>query len=384
MICLALLASAGWAQEQDQGQSQGETDKKPAEPVKPGLYTTVDEHSIYLIIDGKQYDLQTGESAYVDKTKKFESLGQTPDFVEWPCGTSYAMNRGNLPTYSIDDLPREGRIKEIVRRYFEETRLPEGHPLFANGEYHGKFPASEIEALVSDAWWYHAGPKDGPMAFRRPKVLIISLFWGTGQVVVDTHFLKDLEAYYGDQDIPVIFEFREEYEVPMSYFGARPSLDELMQAFSERGIRVADVPMYWAGDNHMSIDTATLANRLDLPPLDKMDPKRLAKLQEDLRANGFSRKPITLAMTPGGDKLLVDEGERIRAAQSLGIESIPVMFAFYTASAHASLCGLPPPSTAVGSLGTSNQQSTVASGPARPPEIELPNPPQPENPASGN
>ena len=54
---------------------------------KPTLYTTVDEHEIYLIIGDEQYDLKTGESAVVDGDE-LQFVGRPPAFLNWPCGTS--------------------------------------------------------------------------------------------------------------------------------------------------------------------------------------------------------------------------------------------------------------------------------------------------------
>lgn len=373
LIALTLWASSAAAQDEEADD----------EPVKPGLYTTVDENEIYLIVGDEQFDLETGESAYLGG-QGLERMSQAPGFLDWPCGTEYAMNRGALARYAIDDLPERGRVQEIVRRYFEETQVPDGTLRFLNGEYHGRFPVSEIEQLLSGSYWYRPGPPDAPKAAQRPKVLIISVFWGSGQVVVDPHFLEELKAHYGTPEIPVLFQFPEEYEVPISYFGDQPGLEEIILAFRESGIRPADVPMWFAGDHHASIATDVLVDRLDLPEPAAIDADQLEALLADLRAFGFSRKPLTLTLTPGADALLVDQGERVRAAQSLGIDSIPVMFAFFTEASHAAHCGLPPPISAVGALGTSNSGRPDAPGPDKPPEIELPDPPQVEPPASGS
>jgi len=69
----------------------------------------------------------------------------------------------------------------------------------------------------------------------------------------------------------------------------------------------------------------------------------------------------------------------VRVAASMGIKEIPVMLTFYNATSHTEVCGLAPPVAAVATAG-SNSSVT----PPKPPEIELPDPPQVEPPASGS
>jgi hypothetical protein len=372
LIALTLCVAAG-AQEEDD--------------VKPGLYTTVDQDEIYLIIGDEQYDLKTGESAFVDGDE-LQFVSRPPAFLNWPCGTSFAGQRGSLATYPIDDLPPEGRVQEIIRLFFEDKEIPDTTPRWMNGETHGSFPAADIEAMVTDSYWYVGGPPDSRMAAQRPDTLLISVYRGTGQAVVDTNFLAELKRTYPDGNIPVVFDFAEEHEVPISYFGRNPSLNDLAQAFSERGVTPDDVPMFFAGDKHLEVDPGELADALGARPASEIDPDRMASLQADLQAHGFGSKPITLSMTPGSEAMVADEADRIRAAEALGMSSVPVMFSFYTDSSHASHCGLPPMIAAVGTLGTTNASNTPDApgevrGPDKPPEIELPDPPQVEPPASG-
>lgn len=349
LITAALVAGSGWAQDSD--------------PPKQTLYTTVDEHEIYLIVGDEQFDLKTGESAFVDNGE-LEFVAQAPAFVNWPCGTDLDMGRGSLTTYSLDSLPAEGAINEVVSRFFEEeARVPEGHPRWLNGASHGKFPIRDIEALVTRASWYNAGPPDALMAYKRPDVLIISLYRGTGQAVVDTNFLDELKDKYPDGDIPVFFDFRNENEVPISYFGRNPSVDMLIEAFTERNIVPASVPMWYAGDMHVELSPRELADRVAAPPADDISPQRMAELQAELNNKGLSLKPFNLVLTQGSDLPRVDAPDRLRAAVEMGLRRVPVVTTFYTDSSHADHCGLPPQVAALGALGTTNPDAAAVTVP---------------------
>lgn len=392
MIALALTASAANAQD----------------PIKPGLYTTVDEDEIYLIQGGQQYDVKTGETVMIT-ADGLEFVDKPPAFLAWPCGTGFAPDRGTLESFPASDLPPGDEIGSVAQMFFEEAKVIEGNPRWLNGESHMSLPSEQIEQFVSSANWYKPGPEDAKMASQRPDTLIISLFYGTGQVVVDPNHLAYLKELYGDEDIPVVFQYQEENVVPITYFGADPTPEMIMRAFKEQGIKPADVPMWYAGDKHMEVDPGALADLGGVPPASEMDPERLEELKQDIQKNGFSGKPITMAMTQGGDTPLIDEPERLRAAQELGIAAVPVMFSFYDSGSHAGQCGLAPPVAAAGVLGTFTDDPEAtpideAAGedgqgegqdggevlddplgpddPQIPQEISLPNPPQPELPVS--
>ena len=66
------------------------------------------------------------------------------------------------------------------------------------------------------------------MAEKRPKTLLIGLFYGTGQVVVDTNHLDALKAEYGDEPIPTVFEYQEENVVPISWYGDNPTPEQVL------------------------------------------------------------------------------------------------------------------------------------------------------------
>ncbi len=394
MIAAALGASTASAQ-----------DPATADKPKPGLYTSVDEASIYIIQpDGTQTDVMTGESVKLTDDG-VEFIAQRPQFLNWPCGTSFAPNRGTLTTFTFDSLPAGDQIAEVANRYFNNQQVLDTQPNWLNGEFNGVLSADQIDQFVSNAYWYKTGPAPAKMANFRPKTLLISLFYGTGQVVVDTNHLDSLKAHYGDEPIPTVFIYQEENVVPISYFGERPQPWQIVKASNESGIRPADVPLWYAGDAHTSENPEQLAIVTNVPPASEMDPESLARIREDIAKNGMSAKPITLGMVAGSEEILVDSPERLRAAQMAGLATVPVMYSVYENDMIASECGVQPPVEAVGVLGTTegeapgyippdetdqpglpDQPTQPPDGPGRPtpPEIVPPNPPPPELPVSDN
>lgn len=381
LIAFALGGTAGWAQEDSEGQTQA--DQKPA----PTLYTTVDEVSVYLIKpDGSQVDVDTHETVIMTRDAH-QYLDRPPAFLEWPCGTSLAGGRGSSATFTLEDLSEGNVIAEVVRRWFEHQEVIDPPARWLNSEAHIALPVNMIDDYVEQGlFWYQSGPATDKMAALRPKILIIGLFYGTGQVVVDLNHLEALKEEYGGGDIPVNFEYQDENVVPVTYFGSALDPSVLMRAFLDQGIRAADVPWQFAGDYHVAIPTGELADLLDAPALDEISPDRRATLERELQERGFKAKPVNLSIIAGAEGLIADEAEKIRVAESLGFEETPVLFNFYSDASAAQHCGVAPPRGVAGALGTSHSDSggpdTV---PLEPPqEIRPPDPPQPELPVSGN
>ncbi len=373
------------------------------------LYTTVDEKAVYIQRGDRQIDVKSGESAAITRDG-LEFLDARPAALNWPCGTAYAGNRGQLETFSLDELPAGQQIQGVAQRFFEQQMVLDSQPHFLDGGYHGELPADEIDSFVSNAYWYVAGPADAPQAAQRPDTLIIGLFYGTGQVIVDTNHLSALKAKYGDDPIPTLFEYHDQNVVPISYFGEAPTPRNIAQVYAENGILPATPPMMFAGDRHTDFVAQVLADQVDAPPMADIDPARAERLRGDIESAGFSGKPVNLAMVPGEAGLIADEPERLRVAADMGLQVIPAMFSVYDDESHARRCGVAPPVAAAGVMGTSQGDAPEANPPTDgpndpvlppgiptppdgpgpgepaqppiPPEIELPDPPQPELPAS--
>jgi hypothetical protein len=326
-----------------------------------GLYVTVSQSEVYIIQGDSQLDLKVGEAAFAG-ADTLKQLDAVPGFLNWPCGGAGADDSEMVPIYSLDSLPPGNRIEEVVRRFFEGPEIPAPSPAWLNGESHGSFPADEISRFSTDAYWYLSGETTAKMEALRPRVLLISLFPATQQVIVDQNHYEELRDLYGDEDIPVTFVFNEESVVPISSFGKNAGVQQVADLYFEKGITIADVPMWYAGDRQVEATPGDLEQAFEIPATEDIDPSRLAALVADLQANGFTKKPINVALMSQNNSMAADEGEKIRAAQSIGIDSIPIVFFNYSENSHKKRCGLAMPQIAAGGgIGEGGVAAAVAS-----------------------
>jgi hypothetical protein len=326
-----------------------------------GLYVTVSQSEVYIIQGDSQLDLKVGEAAFAG-ADTLKQLDAVPGFLNWPCGGSGAGDSEMVPTYSLDSLPPGNRVEEVVRRFFEGPEIPAPSPAWLNGESHSSFPADEISKFSTNAYWYLPGETTAKMEALRPRVLLISLFPATQQVIVDQNHYAELRDLYGDEEIPVTFVFNEETVVPISSFGKNAGLQQVADLFFEKGITIADVPMWYAGDRQFEASPGDLEQVFEIPAIEDIDPSRLADLVADLQANGFTKKPINVALMSQNNSMAADEGEKIRAAQSIGMDSIPIVFFNYSENSHQKRCGLAMPQiSAGGGIGEGGVAAAVAS-----------------------
>ena len=331
------LASLGANAQQDPDQASS-----PA----PGLYVTVSQSEIYIVQGDNQIDLKAGQAAFAGQGT-MRLLDAVPEFLNWPCGGSSGQDLDLVPTYPLASLPAGNQVEEIVRRFFEGPEIPASTPAWLNDESHGSFPAEEINRFSSRAYWYESGKTTAKMEALRPKILLISLYPATQQVIVDQNHLQELLEHYGSQDIPVTFIFNQEDVVPISYFGKNVTVQQVADAYFEKGITITDAPMWYAGDRQLTASPGELEQIFDIPALGDIDPDRLAVLAADLQTHGFSRKSINVTLMSQNASMVVDEGEKIRAAQSIGIETIPIVFFTYDENSHQKRCGLAMPQIAI-------------------------------------
>jgi len=308
--------------------------------VAPGLYVTVDHSEIYIIQGDQQIDLKVGEAAFAGQDN-MERLDEVPGFLDWPCGGS--SEDGMVPTYSIDSLPSGNRVEEIVNRFFEGPEIPGPPPTWLNGESHGNFPADEIERFSSNAYWYQSSESTAKLEALRPNILLVSLYFETQQVVVDRNHFQALRDHFGEKDIPVTFIFNEGKVLPISHFGKNVSLQEVADAYFTDGTSITDAPIWYAGDSHMTTSPEVFEQLFEIPAIADIDPERFAELVKDLQSNGFTKKPVIVLLMGQNSSMSVDEGEKIRAAQSLGMNSIPIVFFYFNQDSHKKRCGLAMP-----------------------------------------
>jgi len=352
--------------------AQQSPDQSPTTPA--GLYVTVSQNEIYIIQDGKQLDVKVGEAAFAGEGT-LQKLDAIPSFLLWPCGGSGGEDSGLVPTYLMDSLPIENRIEEVVRRFFARPEIPAPAPVWLNGEFHGSFSAEEINRFTSSGYWYQSGKTTPKMEALRPRVLLISLYPATQHVIVDQNHFQELLDLYGQENIPVTFVFNEENVVPVSALGKKTTIQEIADLFFEQDITIADVPMWYAGDHQIAVSPGDFDPLFDIPAIEDIEPDRLAALIEDLQTIGFAKKPVNVALMSQNNSMVIDEAEKVRAAQSIGLDSIPIVFFYYSENSHKKHCGLAMPQVAAGKGGSASEDAAVA--PTESLLIE-------EKPASGN
>jgi len=377
LVAAVLFPALLQAQEQEQQPSGTAKECVDVEGTPPGLYVTTDEGRTFLIKDDKTVELAPGDAAFADENK-LHCINRVPDFLDWPCSTD-AANARKFATYSIDEIdPGKNIITEVVRRYFEMPEVIEPIPDWIDGEISTRLNIDDIIPYSTPEYWYKPDPSVDVLHEKRPRTLLISLYVGINQVVIDNYQIDALRKLHSGEPIPVVFVFNDSNVVPVSYFGANVSLEELVRAFNERRIKIAEVPMWQLGDHHLSATKEEFEKLFDIPEPDQIDPLRREALAAHLETYGFSRKPIFVTILEGG-KIYVDDADRVSVAISMGFDRLPTVVKFVEADDHLRRCG---PGTPAGSSGVSGATTTV-SGPIAPPGVPLP-PPPPEPPASGS
>ena len=371
-ILPALIASAlsgnVWAQDECE----------ELEGTPPGMYTTTDEGKTYMSQDDDVVELSAGEAGFADKSG-VKCIKIPPKFLDWPCATDAAQSR-MFNTYTIDELESENKMGEIVERYFTIPEILVPLPNWIDGEYSAVFDYKDIIQFSSPEYWYFTSPDRELLSEKRPRSLLISLYVGTNQVVPDNNMIDALRAELATNDIPVTFVFNDSNVVPISYFGANVSLEEVNKAFNERGIKIAEVPMWWLGDYQLTPTIEEFENFFEIPSLEDISAEKQAKLKADLEAYGFSRKPILVTLFSESGAMAVDQPQRVRVAASMGITRIPTALIFIEPDQVLARCG---PGTPVGSSASVSGSTTPIGGAIVPPGTPVVPPPvEPQPPAS--
>ena len=366
MIASALVIPAGMAQVPE--------DK---DVVVPGLYVTTDEGKTFLQQGDETLEMEAGESGFANE-EGMQRIEALPVALDWPCSGSAAMGR-MFATYRIEDLPEEGRAEEIARRYFEIPEVIQPIPNWIDGEYHTTFSVDELFQFSSPEYWYFVNPDQDYLHPKRPTSLLISMYVGITTAIVDNNALDILRELHGDDEIPVTFVFSDSNTVPISYFGENVSLEEVFMAFQERGIKLADPPMWWLGDYHLTPTIEEFEKFFDIPALEDIPQDRQDKLAEDLATHGFTRKPLIVSVLAEAGIMTIDQPRRIRMAAEMGITRIPTVMNFVEMDSIVARCG---PGTPIGFGAASiSGESTPEPGSTVPPSISGAPPPPPPDPA---
>lgn len=346
----------------------------------PGLYATTDTGRTFLVKDGKTVELGPGESAFADEGE-VKCIKKPPAFLDWPCAMQAAQSR-MFDTYTLDEIDSANQLKEIVQRYFDVPEVLIPIPNWIDGEYNELFSYNDLIQFSSPEYWYTPNPDVPILSGKRPRSLLVSLYVGTNQVVIDNNMLDALREELGSNEIPLTFVFNDSNTVPVSYFGSNVSIEEISKAFDERGIKLAEVPMWWQGDFQLQPTIEEFEKFFDIPALEDISPKRRETLEADLEANGFTRKTIIISIFSQSGGMAVDQPARIRVASSMGITRIPTTFNFVEEDVLVARCG---PGTPVGAGSVSGSTTPIGGATVSPnstiviplTEPELPTPASP-------
>jgi len=372
-ILPALIASAvtGSAWAQDTGATAGSAKAKECvelEGAPPGLYTTTEEGKTLLIKDGEVVELSAGEAGFADESG-VTCITKPPKFLDWPCSTQAAQSR-MFNTYTIEELKTGNKLKEIVERYFTVPEVLIPIPNWIDGEFNATFNYTDLFQFSSPEYWYHPDPSQPVLSGKRPHALLVSLYVGINQVVLDNYMIDALRKDLGSDELPVAFVFNDSNTVPVSYFGSNVSIEEISEAFNIRGIKLAEVPMWWQGDYHLLATIEEYEKFFDIPALEDISAEKQAAIKAELEAYGFRRKSIIVTMFAESGAMAVDQPERVRVAASTGIVKIPTTVNFVEEDYLVARCG---PGTPTNS-GPISGSTTPIGGPTIPPGVDPPPP----------
>lgn len=364
LIASALSANA-WSQD----------DCVEIEGTPPGLYATTDEGRTYLVKDGKTIELGPGQAGFADESG-VKCISKPPEFLNWPCSTQAAQSR-MFNTYMVDELSEKNKMQEIITRYFDVPEVLAPIPNWIDGEYNAVFDYKDLLQYASSDYWYSPNPERPFMDPKRPRSLLVSLYVGINRVVLDNYEIDLLRKELGSDQIPVTFVFNDSNVVPISYFGPNVSLEEVHKAFFERGIKLADVPMWWLGDYHLQATIEEYEKFFDIPSLEDISPEKQQAIRAELENEGFTRKPFIVTILSEAASMVIDQPERLRVAASMGMKRLPLVFNFIEPDSVLARCGAGTP-IGFGSNAISGE-TTPPGGPVIPPGAPvIPPPPDPD------
>ena len=357
------------------GNAWSQDDCVEIEGTPPGLYATTDEGRTFLVKDGKTVELGPGQAGFADESG-VKCIKKPPEFLDWPCSTQAAQSR-MFNSYTIDELTDKNKIQEIITRYFDVPEVLAPIPDWVDGEYNAVFDYKDLLQFASSDYWYYPNRERPFMDLKRPRSLLVSLYVGINKVVIDNYEIDLLRKELESDQIPVTFVFNDSNVVPISYFGPNVSIEEVRKAFFERGIKLADVPIWWLGDYHLQATIEEYDKFFDIPPLEDISAEKQQAIRAELEGEGFTRKPFIVTIMSESASMVIDQPERLRVAASMGMKEMPVVFNFMEPDMVLARCG---PGTPVGySANSISGETTPPGGAVIPPNASTtPPPPDPD------
>ncbi|MDH3465549.1 MAG: hypothetical protein OES26_06520 [Gammaproteobacteria bacterium] len=247
------------------------------------------------------------------------ALDMLPSLPGWACRQADGAEGRYSPILRLDPAQPTASVRDVADAYFRDGRRL---PAVAPGQPHLRASVAELSELAggSDSdYWYSAGNNSS-----NPNTpLLVSLYRFGKHIVIDRNGNRLQAAQQdGRAEIPIRFLYNDTRE-PISRVGVQ--VVDVVRRFVLRGIRPTPVPDWNRGDHHLSADVDELRDLLDIPRSSGIDPQLRAKLETQLRADGF-KPPAVLSSLGTGTRVWSDDRARIAVAQSLGITRIPVVF----------------------------------------------------------
>ena len=243
-----------------------------------------------------------------------------PGFPDSACNCqSFQQDRPwNEITY---DSLEQKTVAEVTRLFFEEDKHL---ARFDQNNSHGLFPVRELAKLLEESsLWYRILPvRDHPM----PASVFVSLYKNGEEVVVDGNLAAVQHAMeQGDEYMPVLFHYFWESTIPIGRFPKEITSGDVAGVLGDITTVISPAPHWEVGGYHAVMTINELKALVFIPEKDDIDPELWARIESDLRVNGFI---FPVILTPGsgfGDYQLFNSVERVAVAEGIGQPSIPVL-----------------------------------------------------------
>ncbi len=250
-----------------------------------------------------------------------------PSLPGWSCRSRYR----ETPFYGLyraEDLGERPALGEIARRYFEEDRKLTPFPRWLTGAAHVSVPTRELADLLDPQLrWYSLSGAMAPEALT-PRPVFVALYKDEQQIVVDGN-LEQIGAAVqsGVDELPVVIVYNQAFQQPVARF-ADPTLKSVSEKFFEEGVQLTPVPLWEEGDHHFVAQMSELKDRFKLPSKKDIGEENWLMLEADMLDRGFV-KPALITLYEGGERMWLNDPERIAMAEQLGFTEVPVVMFYH-------------------------------------------------------
>lgn len=284
-----------------------------------------------------------------------------PSLPGWVCSANGGGSHRYDKPLKKEDLPANGTLEEISKKYFDEHQRFLNEPDWKNGEGHAevsidellKYKKEEMEANgeVDDqpveSWWFQEEAADSN------GVLTVGLYPYQQRVIINARY-ADLEAMknQGKTTVPILVMYNEDNQIPTSDIERIPGLtdgsgnaedeksefidpndgeitaSEVIQKFEADGQRLAPAREWRIGDYHLMTRTEELLKLLEVPEKDTIDPQQWAAAEERLQKEQIKPIHMSLYSDAKGERW-VDDPVMLAVAKEMGIDRVPVVFFYH-------------------------------------------------------